>query len=318
VRTPFLSTVLVAALTAGASVAQNKPTLLDHPLEVKSGLNSAQREKLQDDFRLLLARRGGLLVPTRTAWKMATSALNRQDCEVRDDCLRQLAVTGGTLYALYAQVETNAAGTEAIATGRVVSQDGAAVRAATRVTAPVKGAFADAAKKALEALLDQLELEKLPPVLATTPTASTPVAAAGTPAVAAEPFSPPPPPPAAEPDVPRVSMERTPGSPGLRAVAIVTTIAAVACAGVALGFGISAASDRAALPTDGHLADDADVQKQAQVNQNASVALGLGIGAGALGVVSAILYVASAPSERPRVSAAPIPGGGALAVSGRF
>jgi hypothetical protein len=309
--------LFAVVLAAGAGFAQNKPTLLDHPLEVKSGLNAAQREKLQDDFRLLLARRSGVLVPTRTAWKTATAALNRQDCEVRDDCLRQLAVTGGTLYALYAQVEMNAAGSEAIATGRVVSQDGAAVRAAMRATAPVKGAFADAAKKALDALLDQLELDKLPPVLASAQPAATPPVAAATPATS-EALPPPPPPPSAEPDVPRVAVERSPGSPALRAVAIVTTIAAVAGAGVALGFGIGAANDRATLPADGHLASEADAQKQAQVNQNATVALGVGIGAGALGVVSAILYVASAPSERPRVSAAPILGGGALSVSGSF
>jgi hypothetical protein len=310
------TSVVVALLMASAALAQSKPTLLDHPLDMKSGLTAAQKEKLQDDFRLLLAKRTGVLVPTRTGWKTATNALNRQDCELRDDCLRQLAVTGGTLYALFAQVEQNAAGTEAIATGRVVSQDGAAVRPATRATAPVKGNnFAEAAKKALDGLLDALELEKLPPVLASSAQASP----SGTPPVAAmDPLPAPPPPPTPEPDVPRVTTERTPGSPGLRAVAVVTTIAAVGCAAVALGFGISAVTERSSLPADGRLVDEAQVQKQNSVNTGATVALGLGIGAGVLGVTSAILYVASAPSERPRVSAAPIPGGGAIAVSGNF
>ena len=305
-------------LLASSAWAQSKPTLVDHPLEVKSGLNAAQFSKLQEDFRLLLAKRSGVLVPTRTGWKMATSALNRQDCEVRDDCLRQLAVTGGTLYALYAQIESNAAGTEAIATGRVVSQDGVAVRAATRVSAPVKGPFADAAKKALDLLLTELKLESLSPVLS----GAAPVAAA-TPAVEApmEPLPLPPPPPTPEPgasDVPKVAMERNGGNPGLRTAAIVSTGAAIICGAVALGFGVSASTERNKLPADGRLVDEAQVEQQLTVNRNATIALGLGIGAGVLAVTSVILFVASAPSERPRVSIAPTAGGAAVVLSGGF
>lgn len=310
---------LWCVLAAAAAPAQSRPTLVDHPLEVKSGLSSAQLSKLQEDFRLLLARRSGVLVPTRTGWKMATSALNRQDCDVRDDCLRQLAVTGGTLYALYAQVESNAAGTEAVATGRVVSQDGAAVRAAQRVAVPVKGAFTEAAKKALDGLLDALELEQLPPVL------SAPAAAVAqappAPGAEAPPLPPPPPPPPLDPkgeDVPHLSAQPSPGNPGLRAAAIVTTGAAAVAAAVALGFGVSAASERAALPSDGRLADEAQVQRQALVNRNASVALGVGVGAGALAVTGIILFAVSAPQQRPRVAVAPTAGGAALVVGGGF
>lgn len=103
------------ALVASVAAAQSKPTLIDYPLDVRSTVTNAQLTTLQDDFRQMLARGPAVLLSTRSNWKVAVGALKRQDCDVRNECLQQLATTAGTLYAIYASVERNAASTEVTA-----------------------------------------------------------------------------------------------------------------------------------------------------------------------------------------------------------
>lgn len=307
---------LTLLLLLGASVAgaQGKPTLIDAPLDVKVPLSDAAQQAVQDDFRQLMARSGAVLLPTKTNWKAAVAALKRQDCEVRDECLRQLATTGGTLYALYASVERNAAGTEVTARGRVVNQDGLQVRAPLAVTVARKGDFAALAKDALGQLISQLELGKLSPVL--TPAATEP------PRAAVEPtpplplmLPPPPPPPAAEP----LAVRQAPASSGsgLKVAGFVVGGLGLASAAVAGGFGISALMKRGTLPADGRLLDEAQVRAQREVNQGATVALAAGAGAG-VALAVAVTLLSLAPSENTQVSLAPVAGGATLVMGGRF
>jgi hypothetical protein len=162
-------------LIAAEAAAQGKPTVVDYPLDVRMSSGGDVLKELQDDFRRMLARNSGIFVPTRSEWKSAVTALKREDCRTRNECLQQLATTAGTLYALYASVEMNAAGTDLLATGRVVNQDGVQVRPPVEVMLP-KGSknLSDASHDALSQLVEKLVLEQLPPVLTPKPIADAP------------------------------------------------------------------------------------------------------------------------------------------------
>jgi hypothetical protein len=295
---------IVVVLSSALCLAQGKPTLVDYPLDIKAALPQSRAEELQDDFRLLLVRNNGILVPTKSNWKSAVAALKRSDCDVRNECLQQLATTAGTLYALYASLKRNIAATQVTVTGRVVNQDGAVSRPMITVTVPLKrgATIVDAGREALQQLLTQLELEKLSPVL------SEP---AQPPAVANNP------PPANAPPPPMVLVQAPPppaaeqtGVSGLRIGAWVAGGAALASAAIAVGFGATALGARGTLPSDGKFTSPAQAQAQATVNQGATVALACGIGAAVLAATSATLFV---------VSAHPMPGGGAgISVGGRL
>ncbi len=302
---PFLL-VVVAALAH----AQGKPTLIDAPLDVKVALPQAQLDALADDFRLQLARGGGVLLSTRSNWKAAVAALKRQDCDVRDECLRQLATTGGTLYALYASVERNAAGTEVTATGRVVNQDGVQARAPVVLKVPRKGSFEDTAKSALSQLIGKLELGALPAVL-TKPVEPT-KRSEPSPVVLAE--APPPPPPLVVTAPPSPS---APPTSGLKVAGFITGGLAVGAAGFALGFGITALSARSTLPADGRFVSDDQVRTQRTVNDAATLALATGLPAGVLAAV-AVTCFALAPTPHTTVGLAPVPGGAAMVMGGSF
>jgi len=309
---------LLALLLCASAFAQGKPTLIDSPLDVKVALPAAQQEELQTTFRQLLARNPAVLVPTRGQWKAAVAALKRQDCEVRDECLQQLATTAATLYALYASVEQNAAGTEVTATGRVVNQDRLQVRSRLTFTVPRKGSVEEAARDALRRLLAALELEKLPAVL-TPPVEPKP---APQPLANAAPLQ-----PRADdlvlivpalPPEPRPEVRAEVGPSPLRVGAWLTGGLGVAALGVCAGFGVSAAVGRGALPADGRLLDDSQARAQVAVNRDASVALGTGLGAAALLGSAAILFLTSAPPSAPRLSLTPAPGGAQLVLTGEL
>ncbi len=304
------SSLLLLLLSSFPALGQSRPTLVDYPLDVKAPVSDATQQSLEDDFRLALARQPGILLTTRSNWKAAVAALKRQDCDVRDECLRQLAIGAGTLYGLYASLEKSAAGTELTVTGRVVNQDGLQVRAPVRVTAPLKGNLTDSARGALGQLLAKLDLSSLPPVLA----GARAQAAHDAPAPPVSPpearleLPPPPPPPPAER-----------GTSSLRVAAWTTGGLAVVAGGVAAGFGFSALSAKGSLPADGHLSD-AQAHTQVSVNQGAAVALGAGIAAGVLAASSIALFAVSAPGDGATGALAltPAPGGATLTVSGRF
>ena len=290
---------LIALFVATAAYAQGKPTLVDFPLDVKSAVSDTQLVELEDDFRQMLARNTGILVPTRTNWKLAVAAHKRQDCEVRNECLQQLAISAATLYAMYCSVEKNASG-EVTATGRVVNQDGALVRPPEQVKVARRGTFNEGAHEALTLLLARLELEKLSPVL----TKPDEVKKPGTP----------------EPIILVTAPPPEPESSPLRPAGLVVAGLAVVSAAVAIGFGVSAASARGGLPADGHLRDESQAQVQRSVNQGATISLASGAAAVALGVTSFVMLVLSSRSSSATASLtlAPGPGSATLLLTGEF
>ncbi len=304
----------VVLVLSASAFAQGKPTLVDFPLDVKAPLPAAQQTELQNDFRMLLARNPAVLLSTKSQWKAALAAHKRQDCDVRDECLQQLATTAGTLYAIYASVEQNAAGTEVTATGRVVNQDRVLVRPRLTFSVPRKGKFNEAARNALAQLIAALELDKLSATL--TP----PVAPVVTPPIAKDaPIQRPP----AEDlvlVVPALPPEQKAGSgtTGARVGAWVVGGLGGAAAGVAAGFGISAITARTTLPLDGQLVDASQARTQAGVNRDATISLVSSIGAAALLGTSVILFITSAPPATPVVSLVPAPGGAQLTLTGEF
>lgn len=285
--------LLCATTTAWA---QGKPTLVDFPLDVKSALSEAQLTELQDDFRQMLAKNNGLLVPTKTNWRLAVAAHKRQDCEVRNECLQQLAISAATLYAMYCSVEKNASG-EVTATGRVVNQDGVLVRPPEQVKLPKGTGFNDTAREALKQLLAKLALEKLSPVLEKkVEDVKDPIGIVQGP----QPTQPPPP------------------DSTLRTIGFVTGGLAVVGAAVAIGFGVTAISARSGLPADGHFTSESDARTQHSVNQGATIALIGGSVAVALAATSVTMFVLSVPSTDASITVAPGPGGATMLLTGRF
>lgn len=304
--------LLLALACSSTALAQGKPTLIDYPLDVKAPLPAAQQTELQNDFRQLLARNPAVLVSTRSHWKASVAALKREDCEIRDECLQQLATTAGTLYALYASVEQNAAGTEVTATGRVVNQDRIQVRARLTFTVLKKASFNEAAREAISQLLTGLELGKLPLVL-TAPSAEPPAAEVKVT------------PPSREPQdlvlvVPALPPEpkSEPGVNGLRVAGWATGGLGVVAAGLAVGFGVSAAVARGSLPADGRFVEESQARTQTAVNRDATIALGSSLAAAALLGTATVLFIASAPPSTPTITLAPVPGGAHLTLSGEF
>jgi hypothetical protein len=228
------------------------------------------------------------------------AALRRQDCDVRDECLRQLAINGASLYALFGSLERNAAGTELTASGRVVNQDCVLVRGPVKLV--VSAAGKDANSKALVELMNALKLDTLPAVLEqpAPPKVAEPVKPAEPVLV---PLPPPPPPPVLV-SAP-APVER--GVPAARIVGFLLAGVGVAAGATAVGFGISAASQRAELPLDGRFMNESQALQQQRVNDFATVSLGTAIGAGAslvgalvlLGTSSQPQTVAFAPSIGP-------------------
>ncbi len=313
--------LFLALSLAAPALAQSKPTLIDYPLDVKAPIPEAKQTELQNDFRQLLARNPAVLLSTRSHWKASVSALKREDCEIRDECLQQLATTAGTLYAIYASVQQNAAGTEVTATGRVVNQDRQEARARMIFTVPRKGAFNDAARDALGKLVKGLELEKLSAVL--TPPAPV-TAVVPVPAPVAEVKVEPPPPPLPPQDlvlvVPALPPEpkAAPGASPARIAGWAIGGLGVVAAGFAVGFGVSAAVARGTLPADGRFLDDGQARTQSAVNRDATVSLGSSLAAAALLGTATVLFIASTPPSTPTITLAPAPGGAQLTLSGEF
>ena len=307
---------LAVLVLAASAFAQGKPTLVDYPIDVKAPLPSAQQTELQNDFRMLLAKNPAVLLSTKSQWKAALAAHNRQDCDVRDECLQQLATTAGTLYAIYASVEQNAAGTEVTATGRVVNQDRLVVRSRLTFTVPRRGKFNEAARDALGQLITALELGTLsatltPPMVP--PEVTPPPVAMDAPLRR---------PPAEDLVlvVPALPPEpRAESSPkGARVGAWVVGGLGVAAAGVAAGCGIFAATARTSLPLDGQLVDASQARTQAGVNRDATISLVSSLCAAALLGTSVVLFITSAPPATPVVSLVPAPGGAQLTLTGAF
>jgi hypothetical protein len=283
-----------------------------------STLKPADQDELNASLKRI-ARTAGTTTPPTGKLEKAWSELRRQDCATEDTCLSQFAIKAGSLYGLYVGVDTTVKG-DVVASGRIVRDDGKVVRPAisARVGKTPNVPWAAQVKQALEHLVKQLDPATLPVTreVATRPVDPPAVVDAGVAVAAVAPAAPdagviglPPPPPPLE------------ASP-LKTVGIVTAVSggALLVGGGALLL-IGRGQAAAVLNEDGSLkagsgAAEATQARSATTMQTIGATLGaVGLGAGVAGLV--VWLLAPEPS-RPVVTAAPLPGGAGVFVTGEL
>jgi hypothetical protein len=151
---------VVAWLAASAASAQGA-RLAVHPLELRE-MTAAQREIVQAQFDVMLARITDIRLAGSTTVEDALRKPAGKGCETRDDCLRFLAEATESLYAVYARMRPDPLGKELVVHARVVRWDGTVVRKVTMSLAIKEGVeLTETARKLLVNLIDELELNEL-------------------------------------------------------------------------------------------------------------------------------------------------------------
>ncbi len=305
--------LLVVIAVALSSLAQAQPTLTPHPIEVLTrGVSKSQLEALQNEYRRVLI--GQVTMPSNRAILQAVVDLKRQDCGASDDCLKKLAVLGGTLYAMHVS-GTQDPGGNALMVARVVRDDGKVMIGPVTQKELKKGSETiDATMmRGLSKLLTGMKFSELPMGRDVKPPVDPPpvavvdagVAKASEPVDAGVVFTPPPPPP----------LEASP----LKSVGTVTLVAGGSVAllgGVLFGIGKAQASSL-------------DIQNGAVRSDQASSAAvantlqGVGMSALAVGGTAAaagLVMMLIAPDDAKKVTAsvAPVPGGSMVFVGGEW
>ncbi len=306
--------LLVVLAVALSSLAQAQPTLTPHPLEVLTrGMSKAQLEVLQNEYRRVLT--GQVIMPANRAILAAVADLKRQDCAVSDDCLKKLAVLGGSTYAMHVS-GTQDPGGNALMVARVVREDGKLMIGPVTLKELKKGSetIDVTMMRGLSALLGGMKFSQLPSSREVKPPVEpTPVAVvdAGVVVKPSEPvdagvvFTAPPPPP----------LEASP----LKSVGTVTLIAGGSVAvigGVLFGIGKVQASglkiDEGAVRSD---------QAASAVMSNTFQGVGItALAVGGTAAVAGLVMMLIAPAEPKKVTAsvAPVPGGSMVLVGGEW
>jgi hypothetical protein len=151
--------LLLLSLVSLAVSAQELPSIVLHPLEVKKApldFNKKTAEELQSDLRRLARKNGCRLTDTPKD--------GHNDCSTNNESLRELAVEANSLYVLYSSVDL---GLDNIVTAvaRVVRDDGVVMRGPKTVKLPLgKDKFSDVARAAMGQAIDALEMSTLPAV----------------------------------------------------------------------------------------------------------------------------------------------------------
>ena len=306
--------LLVVLAVALSSLAQAQPTLTPHPLEVLTrGMSKAQLEVLQNEYRRVLT--GQVIMPANRAILAAVADLKRQDCAVSDDCLKKLAVLGGSTYAMHVS-GTQDPGGNALMVARVVREDGKLMIGPVTLKEPKKGSetIDVTMMRGLSALMGGMKFAQLPSSRAVKPPVEpTPVAVVDAGVVVKPPepvdagvvFTAPPPPP----------LEASP----LKSVGTVTLIAGGSVAvigGVLFGIGKVQASglkiDQGAVRSD---------QAASAVMSNTFQGVGItALAVGGTAAVAGLVMMLIAPAEPKKVTAsvAPVPGGSMVLVGGEW
>jgi hypothetical protein len=292
--------VMAVVLGAAAALAQDsKPELAPFPLEIirtADDCTAADQDELRTLWPMML-RAAGSSVPDSAKLSGALRDLGRQDCNRDDACLAQLGRLAGSLYAVYGQVDFDL-DRNVVASGRVVRDDGRAVRGPKTVKLPLGAAgFKVAAQAALKQLLVELDVAQLPPF---------------------------------RPQEPVAELEPAPlPEPVLGAVAVPSKRPALGAAGVVgiIGIGTGAACVllgtvllATTAPPHSEVSQGVvrvfseDASKVASIQRAQAVGVAaLAVGAG-LAAVGAGLAVFGA--EKPSATVLPITGGAALLLSG--
>jgi hypothetical protein len=166
-----MTRAVLAALCLSSGAHAAAPTVVAARLDVPRAPSDDVASALDRHLRALLMRQPGVLTPTPSLWDAAIAQQRRQDCDVRDDCLQQLAVLSGSLYAVYAAVEGDLSRTRVVASARIVRRDGLLMpvdgeHGVSAEAAVGARSFDAAASEALELLVAKLQLARLPPTVA--------------------------------------------------------------------------------------------------------------------------------------------------------
>lgn len=299
-------------LCSTLAVAQEpRPEVAPFPLEIIRTSDDATK-KDADDLRKLLPmmlRAAAAAVPDSAKLTAALEDLHRPDCNRDDACLAQLAKLSGSLYAFHGQLDFDL-DRNVVASGRVVRDDGRAVRPTKTVTlARGAASFRETAQAALKQLLSELAVGQLPPFRPEEPLAEAPPPVTA-PVTAPEPVPLPLPLPVFAP-VPVVV--RSPVSP-LRAVGLAGVGVGVACL-IAGGVLFGTAGVPRTEVSQGVvrvLSEDAARVPAIQRSQTAGVAL-LAVGAG-LAVAGAGLSLFG--PGKPVTTVVPLNAGAAVLIEG--
>jgi hypothetical protein len=235
-RAPILALTLCLAARAWAAGAA--PTVVAAPIDVPRAPSREVVNDLNRYLRAQLMRDPAVVTPTPSLWDAAIAQEKRQDCDVSDDCLQQLAVLAGTVYAVFASVELDLTRTKVTAVGRVVRRDGVLVEMGGEHGLRVEidrqdRPFEAVAKEALGRLIAAMKLGTLVPTVPAADVAQARPKPAPQPVAAPTP----PPPAAASPPPPAVTAE---SRSGMHTVGTVTLIAGAVLAvtgGVLFGVG---------------------------------------------------------------------------------
>lgn len=289
---------MVALLAATGALAQDpKPELAPFPLEIiRTAPDCTQKD--QDDLRTLLpmmVRAADASVPDGAKLSAALLTLRDRNCSRDDACVAQLGKLAGSLYAFYAQVDFDLDG-NVVASGRVVRDDGRAVRGLRTVKRPLGAApFREVARAALQQLLGDLDVAHLPPLRPREPVVEGPLPPSSTAPLSA----------------PGPLISRPLATPAIisASVGVVSMVVGgiLFTTTLAPRTNVSQGVVRVVHEDAGKVAD---VQRA----QSAGVAM-LAVGAG-LAVVGAGLYFFG--PDQPAATVAPIAGGAALLLTGRL
>ena len=306
--------VMVVAVW-GAVAAAQRPTVTPHPVEVMTrDVTPAQIEALQKEYRRLLSL-AQVTMPPRATLTSAMSELKRQDCATSDDCLRRLAVLGGTLYALYVTAVRDPDGSTTL-TGRVVRDDGKLVLGPIVKKEFRKGTEgADATMgRALNVLIAEAKLGQLTPsreaVTVVTPPVEAPKVDAGVAVAQVE---------SVDAGVAWTAPTPSPLEPSpLKTVGTVTLVSGAGVAvlgGILLGVG---ANDAASLDIQGGAVARSQVDRAMTTNMLQGLGTGLLI-AGGVGAAAGLvmrMVAPEAPVSKVSMSAAPVTGGATVMIGG--
>ena len=278
-------------LCASVATAQNAlPELAPFPLEIIRTSEDCTREDRDELKKLLpmMLRTAEVTVPGSARLTAALSELNREDCDRDDACLAKLGTLSGSLYAFYGQVDFDLDG-NVVASGRVVRDDGRAVRGPRTVKIPAaNGRFKVTAQVALKQLLAELDVSGLSPVRPLEPGAE----------VRAEPLT--------------GSSTRRPWS----GVGVAGIVAGAASVGVGIGFLATAGEVRTDRSQGVQRVFNEDASKVAGVQRSQAVAVSLLAAGAGLAVLGAGLIVLG-PVETV-TTVVPTNGGAAVMMTGRL
>ncbi len=303
-----VAVAVLGSATAGAQ--EQRPTVAPFPLDVKRAPQHVDGKVLQAEYKRLL-RNAGATVPDAATLEDALAELKRQDCDRDNDCLKQLAQKGKTLYAVYASVDLDVTQTKVTATGRVVRDDGKLMgepgAQLVSVTVPIgSDTYADAVRVALTRLFETLGVKKLPAVRPAEGAVVTPPGN-GVKPPNGDGVVPPPP--------------VTPSTGAMRKAG--WAVAGTGAAALVVGgvFGVMGLTEKGKVSSSGP-ANLAEAQARQRADGNftvGAIATGVGVVAAAAGVVMVLL---DPPEEKkgeaPTVGVAPVPGGGVVVVGGRL